>query len=107
MYWQDKKEDTGSSKSSQLFLTLPEGEKDDRLDHEELEYGVVRDEQFTCSKVEEEERVERQADRDVVNNSDIQVATSHTGGDETQKEKHWGKFIFIWTFQSCETWFVL
>lgn len=62
------------------LLTLPKGEKDDRLDHEELEHGVVRNKQFTCGKVEEEESVERQTDGDVVDNGHIQVAASHTGG---------------------------
>ncbi len=65
---------------------MPEGEKDDRLDHKELEHGVVRDQQFTCGKIEEEERVERQTDGDVVDNGHIQVATSHTGGGDTDKE---------------------
>lgn len=41
-----------------VYLTLPEGEEDDWLDHEEFEHGVVRDKQFTCRKVEEEESVE-------------------------------------------------
>lgn len=77
------------SKSSKVILTLPEGEKDDRLDHEELEYGVVRDKQLTCSKVEEEERVERQADRDVINDGDIQVTTGNTGGNTQKKSEYW------------------
>lgn len=67
-------------------LTLPEGEKDDRLDHEELEHGVVRDEQFTRGEVEEEESVERQTDGDVVDNGHIQVATSHTGWERHRKK---------------------
>lgn len=67
-------------------LTLPEGEKDDWLDHEELEHWVIRDEQLTCGKVEEEESVEGQTHRDVVDNCDIQVATSHTGGDRKKKD---------------------
>lgn len=66
---------------------MPEGEEDDRLDHEELEHGVVRDKQFTCGKVEEEESVERQADRDVVDNGHIQVATSNTGGERHRNKK--------------------
>lgn len=61
-------------------LTLPEGEKDDRLDHEELEHGVVGDEQLTRGKVEEEESVERQTDRYVVDNGHVQVAASHAAG---------------------------
>ncbi|OBS69410.1 hypothetical protein A6R68_02028 [Neotoma lepida] len=38
-------------------LTLPEGEKDDRLDHEELEDRAVGTEQLPCGEVEEEECV--------------------------------------------------
>lgn len=61
-------------------LTLPEGEKDDRLDHEELEHGVVGDKQLTRGEVEEEERVERQTDRYVVDDGHVQVAASHAEG---------------------------
>lgn len=64
--------------SDAVPLTLPEGEKDNWLNHEELEHRVVRDKQFTCGKVEQEESIERQTDRDVVDNGHIQVATSHT-----------------------------
>lgn len=53
------------------LLTLPEGEEDDGLHHEELEHGVVWDEQFTRGKVEEEESIERQTDGDVVDNGHI------------------------------------
>lgn len=70
-----------------FFLTLPEGEKDDWLDHEELEHGVVRDEQFTRGKVKEEESVERQTDGDVVDDSHIQVATSHAGGERYRNKE--------------------
>lgn len=63
-------------------VTLPEGQKDDGLDHEELEHRIVRDQKFTRRKVEEEERVEGQTDGDVVDNGHIQVATSHTGRDD-------------------------
>lgn len=59
--------------------TLPEGEEDDRLDHEELEHRVVRNEQLARGEVEEEERVQRQADRDVVDDGDVQVAARHAG----------------------------
>lgn len=69
-----------------VFLTLPEGEEDDRLDHEELEHRAVWDEQFTCGEVEEEESVERQADGDVVDNGHIEVTASNTGG-ERRREK--------------------
>ena len=59
-------------------LTLPEGQKDDRFDSEELEHGFERPQQVTRSKEEEEESVERQADREVIDNSYVKVASSHT-----------------------------
>ena len=59
-------------------LTLPEGQKDDRFDSEELEHGFVRPQQVTRSKEEEEESIERQADREVIDNGYVKVASSHT-----------------------------
>lgn len=41
---------------------MPEGEKDDGLDHEELEDRAVGTEQLPCGEVEEEEGVKGQAD---------------------------------------------
>lgn len=58
-----------------LCSTLPEGEEDDRLDDAELEHWVVCTEEFMCSEVEEKESVESQADGDVVDDGDVQVAT--------------------------------
>lgn len=52
----------GGQGSGQRVLTLPEGQEDDRLDHEELEHGAVGAEQLPGGKVEEEEGVEGQAD---------------------------------------------
>lgn len=60
--------------SGQRVLTLPEGQKDDRLDHEELEHGPVGAEQLPGGEVEEEEGVEGQADRDIVDDGDVKVA---------------------------------
>lgn len=62
-------------------LTLPEGEEDDGLDHEELEDGAVGTEQLPRGKVEEEEGVEGQADGDVVDDGDVQVTTGNTVGE--------------------------
>lgn len=59
-------------------LTLPEGEEDDRLDHEELEDRAVGTEQLPGSEVKEEEGVESQADRDVVNDGHVEVAAGDT-----------------------------
>lgn len=71
--------------------TLPEGEKDDWLDHEELEHRIVRNQQLTCGEVEEEECVERQTDGDVVDYCDVQVATRHT--DRNKRQKHFNLII--------------
>lgn len=59
---------------------MPEGEEDDGLDHEELEDRPVGTEQLPCGKVEEEEGVKGQADRDVVDDGHIQVATGDAVG---------------------------
>lgn len=59
-------------------LTLPEGEEDDRLDHKKLEDGAIGTEELPCGEVEEEESVERQADRDVVDDGDVEVAAGDT-----------------------------
>lgn len=69
-----------------VLLTLPEGEEDDRFDHEELEQGAVGVEQVPGGEVEEEEGVERQADREVIDDGHIQVPTGHTG--ERERERH-------------------
>lgn len=69
-----------------VLLTLPEGEEDDRFDHEELEQGAVGVEQVPGGEVEEEEGVERQADWDVVDDGHIQVPTVHTGGDRQGRD---------------------
>lgn len=58
--------------------TLPEGEEDDGLDHEELEHGAVRAEQLPGGEVKEEEGVQRQAHGDVVDDGDVQVTTGNT-----------------------------
>lgn len=54
-------------------LTLPEGQKNNRFDCEELQNGFVWTQQVACCEKEEEEGVERQADGDVVDDCDIQV----------------------------------
>lgn len=51
--------------------TLPEREEDDGLDHEELEHGAVRAEQLPCGEVKEEQGVQWQADREVVDDADV------------------------------------
>lgn len=59
---------------------MPEREKDDRLDHEELEDGAVGTEQLPGGKVEEEEGVEGQADGDVVDDGHVEVAACDAAG---------------------------
>lgn len=79
--------------------TLPEGEEDDRLDHEELEHRVVRNEQLARGEVEEEERVQRQADGDVVDDGDVQVAARHAGRgkeDGLKKKKRLKGRLAVW-----------
>lgn len=61
-------------------LTLPEGEEDDGLDHEELEDGAIGTEQLPCGEVEEEESVKSQADGDVVDDGHVEVPTGDTVG---------------------------
>lgn len=65
--------------------TLPEGEEDDGLDGEELESGSVGAQQLSGGGVEEEEGVERQADRDVVDDGDVQV----TAGNAAARRQEW------------------
>lgn len=55
------------------WLTLPEGQENDRLDHEEFEDGAVGTEQLTCSEVKEEEGIQCQADWYIVNYGHIEI----------------------------------
>lgn len=64
-------------------LTLPEGQEDDRLDGEEFEHGFVGPEQVAGREEEEEERVESQADGEVVDDGDVEVASV----DAAQREE--------------------
>lgn len=57
---------------------MPEGQEDDRLHHEELEDWAIGTKQFTCGEVEKEEGIQGQADRDVVDDRHIEVATGYT-----------------------------
>lgn len=67
-----------NKKARRSFRTLPEGEEDDRLDHEELEHRAVRAEQLPGGEVKEEEGVEGQANRDVVDDGHVQVTAGNT-----------------------------
>lgn len=68
----------GYDHQAERRLTLPEREKDDGLDHEELEDRAVGTEQLPGGEVEEEEGVKGQADGDVVDDSHIEVPTGDT-----------------------------
>ncbi|WAQ96632.1 DNLI1-like protein [Mya arenaria] len=63
-----------NSHTDHALITLPEGEEDDRLDGEKLPDGLIRREQLACPKVEQEQGIQRQAYRDVVDDRDIQEA---------------------------------
>lgn len=54
-------------------LTLPEGQEDDGLDRTELPDGFIRAEQFPSGEVEQEQGVQCQTDRDVVDDGDVKV----------------------------------
>lgn len=68
-------------------LTLPEGEEDDRLHHEELEDWAVGAEQLSCGEVEKEEGIECQADGDVVDDGHVEVAAGYT--EESKHTNTW------------------
>lgn len=62
--------------------TLPEGEEDDCLDSDELEDWLKRAQQVHGGKIEEEKGVKCQADREVVDDGDVQVAALDAVGRE-------------------------
>lgn len=74
------RDSTGLTAWAGKRLTLPEGEKNDGLDHEELEDGAVGAKQVPGGKVEEEEGIEGQADGDVVDDGHVEVAAGDTVG---------------------------
>ena len=56
-------------------LTLPEGQEDDRFDGEEFKNRIIRLKQLFCCKIEEEQSIQRQWYRYVVDNCDVQIST--------------------------------
>ena len=56
---------------------MPEGEKDDRLDREELESWVIGSQELFGGRVEEEEGKEGNRDADVVDQGGVEVALGH------------------------------
>lgn len=63
---------------------MPEGQEDNCLDSEELEDWFKWAQELHGGKVEEEERVECQADGEVVDDGDIEVSTVNTGGRQNE-----------------------
>jgi hypothetical protein len=62
-----------------LKPTLPEGEKNDRLDREELYDRVERHQHVLGRKVEQKQAVEGQADGEVVDDGDVDVSAIRAG----------------------------
>lgn len=69
---------------SMVGPTLPEGEEDDSLDGDELEDWLKRAQQVHGGKVEEEKGIKGQADREVVDDGDVEVSTVDTVGTERE-----------------------
>lgn len=69
----------GSSPCLTAPHTLPEREEDDGLDGEELEDRLKGPQELPGGEVEKEQCVEGQADGDVVDEGDIEVAAVDTG----------------------------
>lgn len=76
---------TNSCMNKKCEPTLPEGQEDDRLDGEKFEHRLVRPEQVTGCKEEEEESVESQADREVVDDGDVKVSSIYAAQRQTNK----------------------
>lgn len=64
--------------------TLPEGEEDDSLDGDELEDWLIWAQQVHGGEVEEEKGIKGQADREVVDDGDVEVSTVDTAGRERE-----------------------
>lgn len=84
--------------SKKCAPTLPEGQEDDRLDGEEFEHRLVRPEQVTGCKEEEEESVESQADGEVVDDGDVQVSSIYAARKQTNKQNDFSLDLSVSTF---------
>lgn len=71
---------------SMVGPTLPEGEEDDGLDCDELEDWLKWAQQVHGGKVEEEKGIKGKADREVVDDGDVEVSTVDTVGTERERE---------------------
>lgn len=77
---------------------LPEGQEDDRLDGEELEHRLVRPQQVAGGEEEEEEGVEGQADREVVDDGDVQVSSVDAAHRKKQGKSRQVVIFFFFFF---------
>lgn len=84
------------TKGREKQLTLPEGQEDDRLHHEEFEDWAIGTEQLTCGEVEKEEGIQCQADRDVIDDRHVEVATGYTA-----KRRYMNAWNFSMIFSPC------
>lgn len=66
-----------------LLPTLPEGEEDDGFDGQELEHRFKGPQEVTGGRVEEEQSVESQTHRDVVDDGNVEVASVHAIEQDT------------------------
>lgn len=64
---------------------MPEGQEDHRFDGEELEHRFIWPQQVTGSKEKEEESIEGQADREIVDDGDVEVSSIHTAQGNRMK----------------------
>lgn len=78
--------------SSELQPTLPKGQEDDRFDGQELEHRFKGPQKVTGGRVEEEESIQGQTHRDVVDDRNVEVASIHTTGRQ-RFEKKYSKFV--------------
>ena len=80
---------------------MPEGEEHNGLDREKLEHGVVGREEVFGGRVEQEEAVEGDGDRDVVGYAAVEVACSRAGGGRQEgSQRQDGGLKYIYTHSS-------
>ena len=66
---------------------MPERKEDDRFDGEEFEHGFIWSEEVTGGEEEEEQGVEGQTDRKVVDDGNVQVASIYTVKDNKKQSQ--------------------
>lgn len=73
--------------------TLPKGEEDDRFDCQELEHRFKGPQKVAGGGVEEEQSIEGQTHRDVVDDRNVEVASIHAIGTHVFWKKCFAMFI--------------